>query len=268
MARLRSNRVCFTLNNYSEEEFDGLTKYFHDNPEKIIYGVIGMEIGENGTPHLQGFLNLREEPKKCGLKWWKAELPGGSRMHFEGARGTDAQSKEYCTKEGPFMETGEPQEKQASVWQRIIEASHISKEAALAVDCEITVKHFGNIMQLVHLNCAVVFEAEVELRPWQIIVLEKLENQDDRRILFVVDEKGAAGKSMLAKHILTTKKNSWGCQGKQDAALYETKLYYIPRFARDQVSSRSHSALRSLGSTDYSITNNAILLFQVERSVT
>lgn len=43
------------------------------------------------------------------------------------------------------------------------------------------------------------------LREWQTDVLEKLENQDDRKILFVVDEVGGNGKSFLADYMIATK---------------------------------------------------------------
>ncbi len=42
------------------------------------------------------------------------------------------------------------------------------------------------------------FFSAVELKDWQKQVVEKMEGQDDRQILFIVDEQGGTGKSFLA----------------------------------------------------------------------
>lgn len=42
-------------------------------------------------------------------------------------------------------------------------------------------------------------------RDWQKEALEKLDSQDDRTILFVVDEKGNEGKTLLTKYIVLKK---------------------------------------------------------------
>lgn len=46
----RVRRICFTLNNYTEEEENSL-KEFARTTDWMIFG---HETGENGTPHLQG----------------------------------------------------------------------------------------------------------------------------------------------------------------------------------------------------------------------
>jgi len=44
----RLRRFCFTLNNWTEEEWDALTEF------QCTWMVMGKEVGENGTRHLQG----------------------------------------------------------------------------------------------------------------------------------------------------------------------------------------------------------------------
>lgn len=93
-------RVCFTLNNYTEAEFAQICEC--RNLCKFI--VVGKEVGENGTPHLQGYFNLIKRVRFTGLK---KLMP---RAHFEKAMGTDAQNLAYCTKQdkNAFV-CGEPQ---------------------------------------------------------------------------------------------------------------------------------------------------------------
>ena len=55
-ARIR--RFVFTLNNWTEEEYDTILKWADTN--NTLY-IIGKEKGEQGTKHLQGYI----EKKKC-----------------------------------------------------------------------------------------------------------------------------------------------------------------------------------------------------------
>lgn len=211
MSRIRSNRVCFTINHYKDSTPEAFLRYFETNKDRIQYAVVGDEIGDSGTEHLQGFIHIKEDPKKCGIRFWKAEIPEGERAHFEQARGTDEQNQDYCTKSGYYIETGETG-KATDVWAEIYKATFIGLEEALNVNLEYGIKYYNQISALVQRNSTPKFDQKLKLRDWQQSALTKLENQTDRHILFVVDEEGGKGKSALAKHILTTK-NAWACQG-------------------------------------------------------
>lgn len=76
---------CYTLNNYTEEDI----KRFKDFV--FSYQVIGKEIGENGTPHLQGFITFKRTYRLAALK---KLVP---RAHWEPAKTGDAAN--YCMKE-------------------------------------------------------------------------------------------------------------------------------------------------------------------------
>lgn len=93
-------RWVFTINNYSSAEED-LVKALAQNCK---YAICGREVGESGTPHLQGFLNLK---KKMRFNAVKNAL--GGRCHLEPARGDDCQNRDYCSKGGDILcEEGEP----------------------------------------------------------------------------------------------------------------------------------------------------------------
>lgn len=91
MSRVR--RWTFTLNNPGEEEESLLQGLY---PGLLTYIIYGHEQGEQGTPHLQGYL---ETKSKIGLQPLKSKM-GLNRIHLEQSRGSAQSNRDYCTKEG------------------------------------------------------------------------------------------------------------------------------------------------------------------------
>lgn len=83
---------CFTLNNPQEGETLDI--------DLFDYLVVGNEVGEEGTPHFQGYGRLHKQKR---LHEMKAMLP---RAHWEIAKGTAWENRVYCTKDGEFVEHG------------------------------------------------------------------------------------------------------------------------------------------------------------------
>lgn len=92
---IRSRNWCFTLNNYTDDDENTLKEV----PCKYI--LFGREVGASGTPHLQGFIMLKQ-PK--GLVFVQRIL---GRAHWEIAKGTPEQASSYCKKDGDYWESGE-----------------------------------------------------------------------------------------------------------------------------------------------------------------
>uniref|UniRef100_A0AAU7VF94 Replication-associated protein n=1 Tax=Iberian lynx associated circovirus 1 TaxID=3228841 RepID=A0AAU7VF94_9CIRC len=95
-------RWCFTLNNWTEMEYGSIESTCRSLAK---YAIIGKEVGEKGTPHLQGFVNFRKKLRRSTLK----KLSGFTRAHVEIARGTDLENQKYCQKMGVYLEIGIPQ---------------------------------------------------------------------------------------------------------------------------------------------------------------
>lgn len=212
----RTNRIVFTHNNFTEEDWNKIKLTWTRLKDEINYAIVGQEVAPTtGTKHLQGYISIKKDGRKCGLRWWKSVLGLGDKVHIENARGHDKHSKKYCSKEGNFFEIGEAgEENGGTVWDQIEQfAKKGDIDGALGVSAEHSIKYIHQIKSLVHHYKKPTFKTELVLRPWQTKALQLLDAQDDRRILFVVDEEGGKGKSALAKHILTTR-NAWGCQGK------------------------------------------------------
>lgn len=94
--RNRDRKWCFTLNNYTEEEYEAVISL----KDSVDYLVVGKEVGDGGTPHLQGFIYMRTQ---VAFKSMKKLLP---RAHLEPAKGSPQQASTYCKKEGDFSEYG------------------------------------------------------------------------------------------------------------------------------------------------------------------
>ncbi len=92
---------CFTLNNYTENEAGALVQRFSSLSNKFFF-IVGKEIGEQGTPHLQGYIEKRTgrfRPLPC----FEVLRDGKNAMHFERAKGNRKANYKYCSKEGDFL---------------------------------------------------------------------------------------------------------------------------------------------------------------------
>lgn len=96
MPSVQNKRICFTLNNYSEED----EQRIQANTELYLYAVYGRETAPTtGTRHLQGFINFK---KKQVFRFIR-EILGGV-AHVVPAKGSDEDNQIYCTKDGEFAE--------------------------------------------------------------------------------------------------------------------------------------------------------------------
>lgn len=92
--RHRSRCWCFTLNNYTEKELSQCLSYFYS---KNFTFIIGKEVGDEGTPHLQGYLKNKNQISFSTLQ---KIMP---RAHLEKALGNQKANYVYCSKSGDFV---------------------------------------------------------------------------------------------------------------------------------------------------------------------
>jgi len=93
----RSNAWCFTLNNYDDVQYASLLQIL----DQCRYYIVGKEVGDGGTPHLQGYAYF---PRRYNFNVVRNKF--GSRYHVERANGSPRQNREYCSKGGDFIEGG------------------------------------------------------------------------------------------------------------------------------------------------------------------
>lgn len=137
----RCRGFCFTLNNYSDEEYQNLLL------TECVYVVIGKEVGESGTPHLQGFIQFKDPKSFGGVKLINA------RCHWEMTRGNIDQNYAYCTKDGNFEERGikpvSQKRKGEMERERYSRARQLAKKGDFdAIDDDLYIKHMGNIKKI------------------------------------------------------------------------------------------------------------------------
>lgn len=80
----KARAYCFTVNNPTQTQINW--------PENVKYAIYQLEQGENGTRHLQGYLELDKPTRISAIKVY---LPTA---HLETRKGTREQAREYCKK--------------------------------------------------------------------------------------------------------------------------------------------------------------------------
>lgn len=204
--------TVFTFNNYSDE--DVLRIQGCVGQRGIKYVCFGREIGEQGTPHLQGYLQSTQK------QFSRLMLATGN-CHMEAQKGSSDQAIAYCQKDGDFWESGEkvfiaaPKGRGArsdlEEIQKAIERgesyddicnTHFSEAAKYSkfIKERVQARDSGkqqNALKEQYEQCA--------LRPWQSALLEILqEDPCPRKIHWIWENQGNVGKSWMANYL--------GCQ--------------------------------------------------------
>lgn len=90
-----SRNWCYTLNNYTDEDIKKCQEI------QCRYHTYGMEIGEKGTPHLQGYIVFKDSKGLVGVQRFLGNA------HWETAKGNHKQASDYCKKDRNYWEFGE-----------------------------------------------------------------------------------------------------------------------------------------------------------------
>lgn len=156
-----SKKWTFTANNYTKEVIDefcsicsNLGKYF-----------FGYEVGESGTPHLQGFIELTTKSRPLT----KFKGAGAAKWHWEKMKGSIDQSITYCSKDGNIDTNHEEWRKKCKPKKKLGCKQH----------------------------------EKIVLRKWQVQCEQIIQELalDDRKILWVWDD-GNTGKSTFGRYLV------------------------------------------------------------------
>lgn len=250
--RLRS--YVFTLNNYTQEQFTMIKGFI---PDIAKYAIIGEEIApETKTPHLQGYVQLLKQTAFSTIKkWWKDNFD--ALPHIERAKGDPEQNYKYCSKEKKFWEHGNKPEqgKRTDLHEFFTSVKNGLDDEELSDNHPVEFAKYHKAANLVR-DCVSNKKTLQQLKDqfkdatpkkWQAEALTKLEQQDDRKVLWIVDEKGGMGKSWLADY-LDSKGNCFLIEGgkRQDIAYaYNKQPIVVFDFTRQQEEQVNYSTIES-----------------------
>lgn len=159
--RIRGRRWCLTVNNYVKEDIDTMTQTLHGCKY-----VIGKEMGENKTPHLQCYIEYKNAVSFNKLK---KTFP---KAHIEKAKGNPKQNYEYCSKEGDFITNMDFK-------------TPLEKMAELCLNNEYK---------------------DVVWKDWQQGIIDMIDKKPDKRkIHWFYEHTGNVGKSYLCKYLALTR---------------------------------------------------------------
>lgn len=220
---------CYTLNNPTLVDENKITTLYAST-ENITYHCYQTESGDNGTRHIQGFIQLE---KKKAMHLTKRYFENDT-VHLEVARGTSLQASEYCKKpesrvEGPSGEEG--QLKGGKGKRTDIDAFVESMKENIKSD-EQLLEQFPSILahypRFVKTTRDILEEAHVQIPPlvpnpgWQTALCTSLGGPADaRQVTWFCDPIGGTGKSTFARRYRTESgQRSFICTGGKHADIY------------------------------------------------
>lgn len=247
-----AKRYVFTINNPTDDDEQALGDFSED--PLVQYLVFGREQGEQGTPHLQGYVMLHAPKSR---RWLSGIL---SRAYIEVSRGTPFQASEYCKKEGDFEEFGEvpavSQGKRTDIerfteWAKDQERRPPVHEV-IRLFPGLWVRYSRRLMEIIDANMTQPRLTEGEPRDWQIDLADSLrEEGDNRTINFYVDAEGGKGKTWFCNYMFDEFPNDvqYLRVGKRDDlahALDETKRIFLFDIPRGQMEYLQYSILEQI----------------------
>lgn len=211
----RAKHWCFTLNNYDDAEVQALRVL--GSGGRVEYLVFGREIGESGTPHLQGYIIFNS-----AVRFTTAHSRIGNRSHLEIAHSPGVRAADYCKKEGDFEEFGtcpeRTQGKRTDLerfydWadQFVADNERPPTESEVARSFPVILTRYPNVLSVVRLRFDGKPLEDGTPKDWQDTLRAELEGEaDDRTVVFYVDRDGGKGKSWFVKWFYSMHRDS--CQ--------------------------------------------------------
>ena len=201
-----------TFNNYTEEDEDQIKKALRNNSSKIVSAIMAREVGDSGTPHIQGYIHFQRRARQSTVHSFLGYKK--PTFHLSVLRKTPLAAFRYCMKDGDYYVVGKDLDKVARLKDKVqaetgkrsdqysniteaIEKREITTMAEIrAIDAELAAERADYWRDQI---VSAMGKPRVEihpLRPWQAALVERLkEPPNDREVIFVIDTAGDAGKT-------------------------------------------------------------------------
>lgn len=192
----QSTNWTFTLNNYTDEDIERIKNL----GDSVRYVIAGKEVGDSGTPHLQGFVQFATRKR---MQFVKDTI--GRNPHCEVARNVPA-AIEYCKKDGDYFEVGgapkgagsrtDLDEFKEAVKSGVFDLKRLREEHS-----DVFARHPRFCIDYITDNLPKKELPAHPLKPWQQEMNTILNRPpDDRSIYFIVDTVGNGGKTWFAHY--------------------------------------------------------------------
>ena len=219
-------RYQFTWNNYTDTNV-AWVREFAD--EECKYLTFGYEVGESGTPHLQGFFILKSRQRIPALK------KKGLDAHLTPNDKKVDCARIYCQKDGKFEEFGAiPTQGARNDIESFKAAVRAGTDWVTLLDThsDVCKKHRNYCAEFFsHFKPKVASPDGFKELEWHKTIHEILDNKDYRKIHFIIDVKGNLGKSWLTRHLFATRDDVQFFSPEKDANIAhmvdESKSVYI-----------------------------------------
>ena len=171
------------------------------------YIVFGREVGESGTPHLQGTVVFENRKRASGVK-----KQVGDRAHIEPVRDLE-RSIEYCKKDEDFVEIGDPETVLAIAakgqgarsdleeFKESVKSGIRSHKELRELHSSVYQNSYRFCIDYVNDHTVSPEVTPYPLKIWQAEVWDALKRKpDDRTVMFVVDTTGNSGKTWFSRY--------------------------------------------------------------------
>lgn len=212
---------------------------------------------DTGRLHYQGYVELTTPMRRKAIQ----TVLGDAVAHIAKRKGTQAQAINYCTKDESRVEEpvhwGEParQGRRTDIKkaiERIADGEDIqdiiTDTPHLLMYRKQLVEHKREVDNTRALDELRQDMSDVELRPFQQTIMDMLEVQTERQVLWIYDPVGGAGKSFLSKY-LQVRHNAFRCENgpKKDIAYaYNREPIFIMDLARCCEERVNYDAIESM----------------------
>lgn len=198
---------CFTLNNPTDDERTHLASLSTSASPVVSYLVVGREVGDSGTPHLQCFVQC---DRRISLARCRRLI--SPRAHYEIARGTPLEAANYCKKDGDFDEYGQLSAGQGkrNDWEDlrafVVDKGAVPSNRELASTFPALFSRSTRLREI----CASFLPPPVLIQgnpregfQQDIVTMVSEPCSEQRKVFFYVDYVGNKGKSWLCAYLIS-----------------------------------------------------------------
>lgn len=230
--------------------------------DTLEYAIVAEEQHQDGTPHLHVILSLKDKLRTSLPNFF--DFIGGKHGNYQTQR-SPVKNMKYVVKCGVYVSHGidvtaflqaadAKSGMKGTLVANMIMNNNANLKECLVYDAGYSLTNKRKIEELIEYRdqekfkrARIALVEDVELKQWQRRAIDRLLEQDDRKILWIWESEGGIGKTFLAKY-LAFKHNAFICtNGKISdiAQAFKSQEIVAMDFTRDYEDKINYSVLES-----------------------